>query len=369
MRGNVGGGKFDVNGTIESRDWVPVRYDLAMSAQDAMVQWVTSLPPAIGDGTFQFDGPADALLLSGDVTVTDMTFADRIDWEDWVVEYRDWMLVDPASVSDDPPMFSMNVAIVADDTIHLQNNVAEGTASADLRIIGDTVRPGLVGSVEVDNDGLVFLQDREFRVERGNLLFNDLWTWDPQLDLSLVTDITSYDQRYRVNYLIKGPFSDWRTETRSDPPLPQADVNALLWFGVTTDQLEEMGELSSAVAQGVADLLVTDFLISGQAGEIGEDLSDLLWDRIDVTTGVNARGQYSSEPRLVIEKRLPENLGDVDVKWEVNLVRPNDEYVTASKRIGGAWSLAAWYATLQRDRVLPIGGAYGLDVVARWEFE
>jgi hypothetical protein len=114
---------------------------------------------------------------------------------------------------------------------------------------------------------------------------------------------------------------------------------------------------------------MTDFLISGQAGELGEDLSDLLFDRIDVTTGVNARGQFSSEPRLVIEKRLPENLANIDVKWELNLVRPNDNYVTATKRIGGVWSLAAWYATLQRDRVLPIGGAYGLDVVGRWEIE
>ena len=369
LAGKLGGGAFSAAGSLESVDWVPSRYDLSMAVDDAMVQWVESLPPAIGNGRFRFDGPADALLLSGDISVTDMTFSDRIDWEDWVVEYREWMLVDPASVEDTEPMFNLNVAIEADRTIRLQNNVAEGTASADLRIIGDTTRPGLVGNVSVADDGLVFLQDRDFRVDRGNLLFSDPWTWDPQLDIALLTDLTSRDQRYRVDYHVKGPFSDWRTETRSDPPLPQADVNALLWFGITTDQLEEMGELSSAVAQSVADLLVTDFLVSGQAGEIGEDISDLLFDRIDLTTGVNARGQYSSEPRLVVEKRLPDDLANIDVKWELNLARPNDNFVNASKRIGGIWSLAGWYATQQRDRVLPIGGAYGVDVVARWEID
>ncbi|MEQ1500899.1 MAG: translocation/assembly module TamB domain-containing protein [Myxococcota bacterium] len=367
LAGSIGGGTFTGSGTIDAVDWKPVRYDLAMDVKDAMVQWVESLPPAIGDGTFRFDGPVDALLLSGDVDVHDMTFADRIDWEDWVVEYRDWMLVDPASIADEPPMFSMNVEISADRTIWLRNNVAEGNASADLRIIGDTVRPGLVGTVTVNEGGLAFLQDREFRIDRGNLLFNDPWTWDPQLDISLLTDITSRDQRYRVDYQVKGPFSNWHTETRSDPPLPQADVNALLWFGVTTDELEEMGELPSAVVQGVADLLVTDFLVSGQAGDLGEELPVFLFDRIDLATGVNARGEYSPEPRLVVEKRLPEDLGAVDLKWEFNLVRPNDNYVTASKRIGGIWSLAGWYATLQRERALPIGGAYGVDVVARWE--
>jgi hypothetical protein len=39
------------------------------------------------------------------------------------------------------------------------------------------------------------------------------------------------------------------------------------------------------------------------------------------------------------------------------------------KRIGGIWSLSGWYASLQRARVLPIGGAYGVDVTATWEVE
>ena len=48
--------------------------------------------------------------------------------------------------------------------------------------------------------------------------------------------------------------------------------------------------------------------------------------------------------------------GDIDLKWELNLVQPDDNYVALSKRLGeGVWSLSGWYATLQRDRVLPIG--------------
>ncbi|MEQ1564026.1 MAG: translocation/assembly module TamB domain-containing protein [Myxococcota bacterium] len=368
LDGGLGGGTFSGSGTIEAEGWIPTRYDLRMSAKDAMVQWVESLPPAIGDGTFQFDGPTNALLLSGEVQVKEMVFADRIDWEDSVVEYRDWMLVDPASVSDEPPMFSLNVKIEADDTIHLQNNIAEGRAVADLRVIGDTVRPGLVGTVVVEDDGMAFLQDREFRIDRGILLFNDPWTWDPQLDISLITDITSRDTRYRVDYQVQGPFSNWHTVTHSDPSLPQADVNALLWFGVTTDELEEMGELSTAVVQGVADMMLTDFFVSGQAGDLDQGLPDFLFDRIDLATGVNARGEYSSEPRLVIEKRVA-NLGDVDLKGEVNMIRPDEIYGKASWKIGGIWSLSGWYSTLQRDRVLPIGGAYGVDVLARWEIE
>lgn len=367
LSAGVGGGRLRGGGRIESADWVPTRYDLQIDVADAQVQWVDSLPPAIGRGHFSFDGPAEALLLNGEVVVQQMDFVDRIDWEDWVVSYREEMLVDPANTSSDEAMFNLNVHILADDTIRLRNNVAEGRASADLRIIGDTERPGLVGRVDV-HDSLAFLQDREFRVDRGALLFNDPWSWDPQLDISLLTEVRSRQQRYNVDYLVFGPFSDWRTSTRSDPPLPQADVNALLWFGVTTDELEQMGELSSAVFQGVADMMLTDFFVSGQAGEFTSEIPDLLFDRIDLATGVNARGEYSPEPRLVVEKRL-DDLGDLDLSWQINLVRPEDTYMSVDKRIGGIWSLLGWYATLQRDRVLPIGGAYGLDVTARWELD
>ncbi len=362
--GGLGGGRITLDGSIDAVEWVPDRFDLTAEVNDGQVQWVDSLPPAIGDATLQFDGPSDALLLHGDVNVNEMVFRDRIDWEDWVVEYRSEMLVDDATVYDEEPWFALDVHILADRTVKLRNNVAEGVASADLRLIGDTSRPGIVGWARVEN-GIVILQDREFRVDRGEIAYQDPWTWNPDLDFDLITDIDSRDQRYRVNYQVFGPFSDWRTATRSDPALPQADVNALLWFGVTTDDLEQSGELSSAVAQGVADLLLTDLFASTQASELGE-VPELLFDRIDVTTGVNARGEYSSEPRLVVEKRL-DDLGAIDVTWEFNLGRPEDNYVRLDRRVGGVWSIAGWYATLQRDRVLRIGGAYGVDVTARWE--
>ena len=364
VTGGLGGGEVSAEGVIAASGWLPQRYDLSMNIRDAQVQWIDELPPAIGDATLAFDGPVDQLLLSGEVKVQDMTFSDRIEWEDWVVEYREAMLVDVATDYSEEPPFGLAVDIDAAETIHLRNNVADGTASAKLRVIGDTVRPGLTGTVEVE-EGIAFLQDREFQIDRGLMLFNDPWTWDPDLDFVLVTDIVSREQRYRVDYQVHGPFSNWQTRTRSDPSLPQADVNALLWFGVTTEDLEEMGALPSALTQAAADLILTDFLIAGQAGDLGKELPDL-FDRLDVTTGVNGRGEYSPEPRLVIEKKLPQ-FGDVDLRWEMNLVRPDDLYLTMDRRIGGVWSLSLWYASLQRELVLPIGGAYGTDVTARWE--
>jgi hypothetical protein len=366
---SIGGGTLVGGGTIDAEGWIPRRYALSAKVDDAQIQWVESLPPATGDAELYFDGPTGALLLSGDVRIDDMSFSDRIDWEDWVVEARDTMLVSSADLEESEPYFSNNVAIHADHTIYLQNNVADGVASADLRVIGDTSRPGLVGEVNVQPGTLAYLQDREFRVDRGQLRFADPWTWDPDVDFVLVSDIVNQQQSYRVSYQVGGPFSNWTTSTDSDPKLPQADVNALLWFGVTTDQLEAMGQLPAAVAQSMADLVLSDIFLRSDAGSIRDELPDFLSpDRVDLATGVNARGEYSPEPRLVVEKRL-DDVWDVQLSWEMNLVHPDDDYVSVEKRIGGIWSLSGWYASLQRARVLPIGGAYGVDVTATWEVE
>jgi hypothetical protein len=364
--GDLGGGPVAVRGGADAEGWWPSRLDVAIDATDAQLQWVDSLPPARGKAALRVDGPVDRLLLSGDVDIEEMAFVDRIDWEDWVVAYRAQMLVDPSVPVSGPGLLGFDVHVLADGTLRLHSNVADAVASADLRLVGDSNRPGLVGAVTVHEGGLAFLQDREFRIVRGNVAWDDPFTWDPRLDFDLETDVTARDQPVRIDYLVTGPFSDWRSATRSDPAMPQADLNALLWFGVTTDDLEEMGALPTAVGQAAADLLLTDFLVGGRAGDIEE--LPVIFNRLDLATGVNARGEYSPDPRLVVEKRL-EQLGGVDLSWELNLVRPEDNYLEVERRIGGVWSLAAWYATLQRERVLPIGGAYGVDVTARWEAE
>lgn len=52
---------------------------------------------------------------------------------------------------------------------------------------------------------------------------------------------------------------------------------------------------------------------------------------------------------------------------ELNPVQIDNQLVRAAFRLSDQWSLSTWYASQQRDRVLSIGGAYGVDLRARWE--
>ncbi|MFK7926751.1 MAG: translocation/assembly module TamB domain-containing protein, partial [Myxococcota bacterium] len=352
-------GRFPA-GVIASTQWIPTRYDLRATARDVQMQWVDDLPPAAGNADIAFDGPTGRLLLHADVDVTDMAFTERIDWEDWVVALEEYLLV-AAPPTDEPPYFGLDIDIHADRTIRLLNNVSDATASAELTLMGDTSRMGLLGDVTV-NDGVVYVQDREFDVQRGELRFDDAFSWDPLVDFDLRADIQSRSRQYRVNYRIVGPYSDWNSRTASEPRLPQSDINALLWFGVTADDLEDMGELTNAVGLAAADFVVKDFV---QNDYLGLGLRDTgLWERlpeIDLNTGVNLRGEYSSEPRVLVRQRWSPTLSTLA---EINLVR-DDLFARVDWRADESLLLSAWYASRRREGyLLPFNGALGVDL--RW---
>ena len=89
-----------------------------------------------------------------------------------------------------------------------------------------------------------------------------------------------------------------RSVARSElfKPTPSGRERALVVWRRDLEDLQETGELFSAVLQGVGDLVLTDFLLSTQASDIGDDFRYLFFDRVELATGINARGEYSPEP-------------------------------------------------------------------------
>lgn len=363
LTAQVGGGTLSSTlSTIEAEGWLPRRYALDASLRDARVQYLDYLPPLVGDADLAFDGPVGDLLLSGDIRVEDMEFRDRIDWEAMVISFSEETLT-AAAAEETEKYFSMDLHVVADDTVKLRNNVADADASADLRIIGDTARPGMTGDIRVEGGGRMYLHEREFDISRAELRYIDPYTFDPDLDILLETDVRSHDQDYHVNYSVTGPFSDWRSTTSSDPALSQADVNALLLFGYTREELERYGGLQAALVAETGDLLF------GQTAFLQKNpfLSTIV-DRWSLVSGVSERGSstVSSNLRLVAEKEV-EGF-DLTLETTVSGGFGRDYYVSVERRIIERMYATAYLATQQEGRSLPIGAAYGAEFKLRWEW-
>ena len=155
-------------------------------------QWSSPVPGGLPGGDWKcrltFDGPVGELLLAGRIDVSEMVFNERITWEDNLFQPG----VDEAAVialDEEEPWFDMDIDMVADDTVRVRNNLADMVAGGSLKLIGDTKQPGLVGHIRCEPGGSVYLKERDFEVQRAELHFVDPFTYDPEVDLLLQTDI------------------------------------------------------------------------------------------------------------------------------------------------------------------------------------
>jgi len=364
-RAELGGGQVEVGGRVLAERWRPTRYELTAEVLDARVEPLDELPPMVGDASLRLVGPPDSLVLSGTATIDDMVFVERIDWEQWAVDLRDQRLVDADEGAGRPPVLALDIAIEADDSVRIRNNVGEGVADADLRLVGDDTQIGLVGTVRMEPGGRVFVQGREFLVARAEVRYVDPYSYDPDLDILLETEVRGRERTWRVTYPVTGPFSDWRAAPRSDPGLPSADIHALLLFGMTREELESSGGASAALAAEGIDLLVT-----GEGSRALERLgSDTLTGvlqhtRVDVISGVSQRGTVGSDEwRILVERDLLEP-ADATVIGEFSL---DDRYLALEKALARNLYLRLFWSSLERERSRELGGAYGADVEVRWE--
>ena len=368
LGGSLGGGRAAMSGFVEAEAWTPTRFDLQGQLERGRIRYLTFLPTLEGDARLALEGPVDSLSLNGDIELSSVRFTERIDWEQWVIDIRESKLAEEVDTTLDDPLFSMNLTVRGQGAARIRNNLAHGDADVDLQVIGDTIRPGVLGTVRMRPGGRMFVQDREFEVARAELHYVDPWSFDPELDILLNTDIRSREDLYQIDYQVGGPFSDWYTVASSQPSLSQADINALLLFGLTREELERFGGVNAALLMEGADLLLHGVGFDNRALErLGG--GSLPFDRVELVTGVSERGnQVSSETRVLLEKQVsdPYNL---DLRVEFNPFRNVENVVELEKQVGDSLYLTLYRSSLEQERSVDLGGAYGLDFKLRWEVE
>lgn len=356
LSARVGGGLMTITESrIDANGWIPERYAIRTNVTGARVQYLEYLPPMVADGELNFDGPADDLLLSGNIDIQTIDFRDRIDWESAVLSLQQEYLTGSAP-EDEASYFRMDLHVTADNTAHFRNNIADADASVDLRIIGDTARPGMLGSVVMAPGGSVYLQEREFELLRGEAHWRDPYSFDPELDVLLSTELESQEQDYDVSYQVTGPLSDWTTTTAATPYLAQADINALLLFGMTREEMERSGYggLGTALVVETGDLL---------SAQLTRPLTNTVIDRWSLVNGATARGSavVSDEPRLVAEI---DDIAGFDVTVEGAL--SGDWYVGVERRVARRLYATAYATSDAIGRSVAVA-AVGSEFKLRWE--
>jgi len=289
FEGQLGGGQLEeVAGSyllVDRSGYRPRSYALKANCVGCTIRYPDFLPPATGDLRLQFNGDApDDLLLSGQVHIEEMVLRDPLNWQRSVLTFRSKFTETLASVAK-RSLFDIELFFDSEpEALGIRNNIGDlrGTAR-EFRVLGDTQHVVLEGGVEIEG-GTIPYSGHNFQIEPGFARFRDRESWFPELELRMWTDVDNRDETYRISYEVSGPLDAPKLRGSAEPQLAETDINLLLLFGLTQEQLAE-AELGDVVlAAGGAGLGTLGESTATSLGQsvAGSEVGALIPDRIEI---------------------------------------------------------------------------------------
>jgi autotransporter translocation and assembly factor TamB len=151
---------------------------------------------------------------------------------------------------------ALHVAVYLDENLSVRSPQAHLRAGGTLSLEGTVAEPLVLGSVETQ-DGRITFRRHRFVLENAVVRFDDPRRINPYLDVRATTRIRTYD----VTMGLTGRADDLTIRLTSEPPMPQADLLALVTLGQTREELGNSGGLAFA---GEAAQMVSQELLGGE---------------------------------------------------------------------------------------------------------
>ncbi|PYR29135.1 MAG: hypothetical protein DMF92_12570 [Acidobacteria bacterium] len=172
---------------------------------------------------------------------------------------------------------TFDIHVLAPSTLRIDTNLVRMVASADLTLRGTYDRPVLFGRADVER-GEVNFEGRRYRVTRGTIDFTNPTRIEPFFDVEAETNVRVSSvgpvagQTYRVIVSAAGTTEQLRPTVSSIPPLPTAEVLALLFGDVQRTENVEL-RAHKDPTQTQTDILrarATQALASPISSEVGK---------------------------------------------------------------------------------------------------
>ncbi len=240
-RGEAGGGKFELSGGARFSPSSSPSYDLRLRGEKILI----SREPGIrlrANADLHAVGDSSSGLVEGLVRLVD----GRIDKR---------LVVDPVLVflPEDPPeqarsllempdftgplaSWALDVRVDDGTPLILRGNLAQGEIIPSIRLTGTLGQPVPVGTV-ILRDVQAFLPFNTFLIPDGRIDFYPDRPWVPFLDVRGYTKLPGCE----IEACAFGPASEGKLILRSEPPLPQESLVALLSSGALPGLMSRPG--------------------------------------------------------------------------------------------------------------------------------
>jgi autotransporter translocation and assembly factor TamB len=284
LRGELGGAPFQVSGSVENMPAAGglLRVDLRFTGENLLLIRSQALR-ARADADLRLSGPLEGLALSGTLALTDGLISKNLGLAEGLTAGSARPKAGPGIALfsiETPPLRDMrfDVRISAGRPIQIKNNLAKGALRPDLRLGGTGEAPELLGRVYLDATTL-FLPAGRMQFDSGVIHFEAVDPGRPRLDMLGAARMVGYD----ITAVVEGPYDEPSVTLSSAPPLPDAELLALV---LTGQPPKTPGSDSAEKRQGlnVAVFIGRDVLMRLPGGGTTESLQVVL-ERFDVDVG------------------------------------------------------------------------------------
>jgi hypothetical protein len=306
--GDLAGGPFTMTGRVTFPKLTEPTLDLQMKADSVLLARNDTLT-ARADANITVTGPFAAATVSGNIAMTNSHILKNIDLIPIGLPGRP--APEPPSERaqfsfPDPPLrdWKFDVAIETKDPVLIRGNLATGGATADLKLTGTGLHPGLQGAVQMQNVEATLPFSR-LDVSRGSLIFSPDDSMNPRIELQGTSVIRDYTVRVYVYGTVLSPQAIFTSE----PPLAQEEIISLIATGATRQELSTGNVLAGRAAMLMVQQLYRKIVKKGEPTQ-----SNTVFNRLDLDLGtVDPRtGQQQATVRFKIDDHLVLT-GDVGV--------------------------------------------------------
>lgn len=335
-----GGGHLTLSGSVTYGEG-PMRYQVSAATSTVRIRYPAGMSWLAG-GTIELSGTSDAALITGRVQVERLLFAEGVDVASFF-----------ASASDTSSGAGSSSPFLQNLTFDVEGRTKPGAriewagahidVDGDVRLRGTWDRPVLLGHIHLLGGEMPF-RGNNFELTRGDINFANPFRLDPVLNV----EATSTINQYQVTIDFSGPASHLSLNYRSDPPLPDSDIVALLALGSPGEGSGLRSAPGSAQNYG-ATALLSEAISTGIGGRI-EHLFGISSFRVDPFVAGTAT-ESNAAARVTIQEQVTRDLA---ITYSTNAATSNQyQLIQVEYQLKRGLSVE-----FLRD----INGTYGFDI-------
>ena len=298
LTAHVGGGTVDLSGYMA---YTP-HLTFNIMAQGTDVRLRPAGISATANAELNLTGSANDAVLSGDVTVVKLALTPGFDFARYLEASKQTTTLPQANTL--LSKVRLDVHVTTTPELQMQSTLAKLSGDADLHLRGTIVRPVVLGRVDI-MEGSIYFSGTKYRLERGEITFTGPVGIKPTLDLEAATHVRDYDISLGVN----GTPDKLSFTYRSEPPLPEPDIIALLALGRTQSESATLagGSSQSAFSQEASNVILNQAL-NATLNNRAQRLFGISRIKID-PQGLNTETTPTrTAPAVTIEQQVSSNL-------------------------------------------------------------